>query len=121
MKKSDCLLVLAALPKNKALRMIIKTENVEVDSYLYPWHHRVFLTNDFVSPWDENQNETPCIELVSKNFDTRNMDSFDFAVWFNGVTATKEEPKQVGYTKEQIDTLEMQDLQNQIEQTEYYN
>ncbi len=60
--------------------------------------------------------DTECsVQIVSVS------DGFEFTLAHNAAMNKTTELKPVVYSKEQIDTLEMQDLQNQIEQTEYHN
>jgi len=105
MTKSDCLLILAALPKDEKVRLIVNTEGVQVDSIQLPLVHLDWVKYEFTSPWNGVQGEVSCIEIIGKNFDTSKMDSFDFALWYNDITSPLIETQQVEYTKEQQEQM----------------
>ncbi len=105
MTKSECLLILAALPQNEKVRLIIDTEAVQVDSMQLPCIHYDWVQNEFSSPWNGVQGEVSCIELVGSDFNTTKMDGFDFACWFNDITNPSIEPAAIEYTKEQQEQM----------------
>ena len=75
------------------VRVIIDTHGICVDSTLSAGEQLFWLENKFCSPWDENQQETDCVQLESS--------SFDFALAYNSVMNPSIEAPQVEYNAEQ--------------------
>ncbi len=98
MKKAESLQVLKQLNPKEKVRLIIDISGISVDSTQTADYHIYWLEKEFASPWDENQQETDCIQLESS--------SFDFALAYNSVMNKESETVEtVEYTKEQQDQM----------------
>lgn len=83
MTKSESIQVLQDLHPTEKVRLIIDLEGLKVDSTQTADYHIFWLKNEFCSPWDENQKEINCIELVSEKFDTRPcIKTHELFVWY---------------------------------------
>lgn len=98
MKKSDCLLVLAALPKNEIIRIIIDLPNYCVDINRSVVMAIDWFTHEFSSPCDDNGAELSCIELVVEKFDTRpNLKTWELYVWYFDLLAVQQNYRRLSH------------------------
>lgn len=97
MTKTEAILVLSDLQPTEKVRLIVNTSGVKADFTQTADYHFFWLKKEFHSPWDENQQETDCIQLESS--------SFAFALAYNSVMEKVETPKEVEYTKEQQEQM----------------
>ena len=98
MKKQQAIEIISQLPANEKVRVIIDTHGICVDSTLSAGEQLFWLENKFCSPWDENQQETDCVQLESS--------SFDFALSYNSVMNKESQTVEtVEYTQEQQEQM----------------
>lgn len=83
MTKTEAIQVLSDLHPTEKVRLIIDISGLSVDSTQAADYHLFWLKNEFSSPWDENQKEINCIDLVTEKFDTRpSVTTWELFVWY---------------------------------------
>jgi hypothetical protein len=97
MKKSEALKVLAALPKNEEVRIIINTPNVGIDINRSVVMAIDYITHEFSSPCDDNGAQLSCIDLVGKDFDTRPLETWELMVWYFDLTQLKQNYRKLSH------------------------
>ena len=102
MTKTESIQVLSDLQPKEKVRLIIDLEGLKVDSTQSADYHLFWLKNKFSSPWDENQKEINCIELVCEGlFDTRpSIKTHELFVWYFDLDRAEQNYRKVSHFKD---------------------